>query len=408
MAGLLGLDDDTLNLLGGMFSRGALGRGLLAYQQGKAQQEQLRLLEEYKRAQMEEMQRKEKEAQQKAADAQRKQDEFARFMTPGAGLGPLGAYMKPPSTADAAEYLARQGGDAKTLTELEKMRQPEFGLDLKEGVDARGNRVFAQSNKRGGAQVVPGIMPPAPKPEMQLVTRPDGTMEWVDKNAVGSGTSYKAAMTPYQQAQVAAQQAAASAERAKADAMRDVGGGQAQRELSNLVAKLRTEYNSLDAVKNYVAAAPLAESVKTTQDTPAGDLDFIYAVGKVLDPGSVVREGEMELVIKSGSPLERYKGDVRMIMQGKGRLTPRRRQELSAMMENRIGQLRAAKDRAAFPYVLQAKRNNLPAEEIFGQQPDGNLTPKEKQVVQTGVDKKTGRRVVKYADGSIEYDDAQK
>lgn len=151
------------------------------------------------------------------------------------------------------------------------------------------------------------------------------------------------------------------------NAMREVGGGQANVKLGELVTGLRREYNSLDPVKNYRAAVPVAASAKKAPDTPAGDLDLIYAVGKVLDPNSVVREGEMNLVIKAGSPLQRFEGEARLIMQGKGRLTPSRRAQLNAMLDNRLGQLKQEHDRAAGPFVQQARRMKLPMNEVFGQ-----------------------------------------
>lgn len=387
--GLFGFDDDVrLGLLaaglGTLAGRGpqAIGQGgllgLQAYtgaKSGRAQaareDEERALKMELLRAQIQEMQSKQAAAQRAAQVTAERDAQIAAAGQPpewAQNAGPLGALVRGPSDTDAAMGMARAGGDVKTMAELLKMQQPEYGMTLTAGVGPDGKPAFFQPSKRGGAQVVRGAAPPPPAPKMKLVTRADGSQVWVDENAVQAGTEYGPGMTPYQRASVSAEQAKASAERAKADAMRDVGGGQANIKVGELVRDLRKEYNSLPAIENYKIAVPIAESAKNAPDTPAGDLDLIYAVGKVLDPGSVVREGEMNLVIKSGSPVERFKGDVRMIVAGLGRLTPNRRKELNAMLAGRVKQLKTAHDAAAVPYRLQAKRMGLPETEIFGEQ----------------------------------------
>jgi hypothetical protein len=130
------------------------------------------------------------------------------------------------------------------------------------------------------------------------------------------------------------------------------------------VDSLRKEFNSLPEVKNYRTTVPIIQSIKSAKDTPAGDLDFIYAVGKILDPDSVVREGEMNLVIKSGSPLERFKGYVNNVMGG-GRLTPTIRAQLSQMLNQRVAEIKRGYDAAQVTFKRSAERRGLPTDEIF-------------------------------------------
>lgn len=127
---------------------------------------------------------------------------------------------------------------------------------------------------------------------------------------------------------------------------------------------LRKEFNSLPEVKNYRTVIPIIQSIKTAKDTPAGDLDFIYAVGKILDPDSVVREGEMNLVIKSGGPMERFKGAVNNVM-GNGRLTPTIRANLMQMLTQRVSELERGYKAAETMYRTNAERRGLPTNEIF-------------------------------------------
>lgn len=145
---------------------------------------------------------------------------------------------------------------------------------------------------------------------------------------------------------------------------RDANAIAAEGKINDRVMSIRKEFNDVPEVKNFRTVIPIVESAKTSPDTPAGDLNLIYAVGKVLDPTSVVREGEMSLVIKSGSPLERFKGVVNYI-QGGGRLTPQLRQELTTMLDGRVGELQRGYNSARELYGRSAAAQGLPQDQIF-------------------------------------------
>jgi hypothetical protein len=61
------------------------------------------------------------------------------------------------------------------------------------------------------------------------------------------------------------------------------------------VAEIRKEFNALPEVKAYRDIIPVVEAARSAPDTRAGDMQLAYAVGKVLDPNSVVREGEFKM-----------------------------------------------------------------------------------------------------------------
>lgn len=130
------------------------------------------------------------------------------------------------------------------------------------------------------------------------------------------------------------------------------------------VIELRKEFNSLPEVQNYKAAVPMVESARNAPNTTAGDLDVIYAVGKALDPNSVVREGELNLVLKTGSPLERVLGQMGYVI-GQGRLSPGQRQKLLTMLDNRVGELGRQYGAARVTYEKAADANGLPKDQIF-------------------------------------------
>lgn len=131
---------------------------------------------------------------------------------------------------------------------------------------------------------------------------------------------------------------------------------------------LRKEFNALPEVKNFKEVVPIINAAKDAPNTPAGDFALIYGVGKILDPGSVVREGEMSLVIKSGSPAERVKGYL-SYLSGNGRLTPTQRAELTSMLDVRVGEMGTAYDAAKTTYKGIAEKRGYSPEDIFTGQP---------------------------------------
>jgi hypothetical protein len=131
------------------------------------------------------------------------------------------------------------------------------------------------------------------------------------------------------------------------------------------IQSLRKEFNDVQDVKNYKTVLPIIESARNAPDNPAGDLDLIYSVGKILDPTSVVREGEMNLVIKSGSPIQRFQGTVNYITSGRGRLPAAQRAELLAMLDGRVGQIKAGYDNAVSMYTKSAQAEGLPLDQII-------------------------------------------
>lgn len=68
-------------------------------------------------------------------------------------------------------------------------------------------------------------------------------------------------------------------------------------------SKLRSEFNSLESVKNFaIRNSALGAIEASAQDpTAAGDISLIFAYMKMLDPNSVVREGEFATAQSAGS-----------------------------------------------------------------------------------------------------------
>lgn len=131
---------------------------------------------------------------------------------------------------------------------------------------------------------------------------------------------------------------------------------------------LRKEFEGMDTVKNYRAVQPIIASAKKAPDNGYGDMDLIYAVGKILDPGSVVREGELALTIAAGSPLQRMLGTTRFSIEKGGRLTPKARQQIIGMLQGRVGALEDAYNQERSRFSEYAAQNGFEPSQVVGEQ----------------------------------------
>jgi len=125
-------------------------------------------------------------------------------------------------------------------------------------------------------------------------------------------------------------------------------------------SKLRTEFNSLESVKNFaIRNSALGAIEASAQDpTAAGDISLIFAYMKMLDPNSVVREGEFATAQSAGSVPQTLWSKYNQALTGE-RLAPEVRQDFV----NRANKLytRASEDfgKVYTRYEDIAKANNL-------------------------------------------------
>lgn len=114
---------------------------------------------------------------------------------------------------------------------------------------------------------------------------------------------------------------------------------------------LRKEIVKLPQVDALITVAPIFNSMQAAakMNSRAADLDLIYGLGKILDPGSVVREGEMVLVQKTGGIFDQMQGWV-SALQGGAALPPDVRAGILATANSRVAELRRSADAAIEPY----------------------------------------------------------
>lgn len=140
----------------------------------------------------------------------------------------------------------------------------------------------------------------------------------------------------------------------------------AQREEKDRAEPLRKEIQQLPSYKNLAQAAPIYRSMFETagRNTKASDLNLVYGLGKIMDPTSVVREGEMIMVKNSAGLSEQLMGAVNAL-NGGAALTPETRQALMAEAYSRMNTYRDQFEQDASQYRGIVERRQLnPADVI--------------------------------------------
>ena len=125
-------------------------------------------------------------------------------------------------------------------------------------------------------------------------------------------------------------------------------------------SRLRTEFNSLESVKDFAIRNSALGSIEASAQDPsaAGDISLIFAYMKMLDPKSVVRDGEFATAQSAGSVPQTIWSKYNQLLTGE-RLAPAVRQDFV----NRANKLytRASEDfgKVYTRYEDIAKANNL-------------------------------------------------
>lgn len=145
------------------------------------------------------------------------------------------------------------------------------------------------------------------------------------------------------QQQIDQDNATAAAERNKAisDAAKAAADltGEPRREAFKNAESLRSAYEKLPSVKNYGEAIVSYGAALRAKDDPAGDMNLIYAFAKIMDPNSVVREGEQASVSGGDTWYNQTVARLRKELGEGGTFSPEYRQNLKREMANRMGVL---------------------------------------------------------------------
>lgn len=267
----------------------------------------------------------------------------------------LAKVLMNPNTPAPMKQMAAQS--LQTL-----MKPPEYGFEtLPDGTILR-------SDPRTGT--VQPVYQGKPKPEVVngRLVNPDGTVVYdapmsaadqaridFDKRKLEQDQANRSTMT-------AAEQANADVERGKIDFERNKpvivqpgetlinpatkepivqGTGFKPEDVSNL----RKEIQNLPTYKSYQQALPPYQSMVDTAktDSKASDLNLVYGLGKIMDPNSVVREGEMVMVNNTSSLPDWLQGAINSV-NGGSRLEPATRTAILNEARSRMTAYRGALD----------------------------------------------------------------
>jgi len=269
-----------------------------------------------------------------------------------------------------------------------------------------GKPVLVQTSEYDAPRELDGFQP---KPEIELRDM-GGSVQAFDKLGTAPGSAFAKSLTP-EGAQQDRQWQADYELRRNAD-QRAANTARAAAEKGatadpKVVSELRKEFNALDAVKAFNQVQPVLQSAREAVgvDNAAADLNLVYAAAKIMDPTSVVRESETTMVVNSGSPAQKYVGVFNHIVGG-GRLTETVRKNLMREVESRGRGYESGYNVARKAYENIAAKNNIPADQVFIE-PFVKSSPQQgsaqgRSVVRTGTNRKTGRKVVQYSDGTVE------
>ena len=254
-----------------------------------------------------------------------------------------------PSIADAAKRLSESGLD---LSNDEQIRQSLYGI-------------------RAHVAGIAGIS--APQKEHTAPEQFTMTPGSVRYERAPDGSVRKVAAVPVAE-KADTGPAAPSGYRWADGGLAPITGGPADPQgpaAKRQVAPLRKEFRNLESVKSYEVIVPLVKSAAKAPDTGYGDLQLIYTVGKVLDPGSVVREGELALTIKAGTMMSQIFGAGRFQLGKGGRIPSEQRKQIMEMLNERSAEYRNMYDRDYQTYTQYAQGIGINPYEIVGKHPDG-------------------------------------
>lgn len=351
----------------------ALGSGLLGVRRGNEGAAMMNAMSTYNAAQqdqrktkladaqMQEILAQAKERQQRAAQlelATKKQQDGLDYLRTG-GYQPGATVMKPETMQarqfDPLRLIELFGPEgAKSIMESKNWGMNKVARTI-ETTDPQGNKIVRQVDDYGRpvGQDTRGYVAP------QLVDV--GDRKFFATPAAGQ--SYGVGISPAERVTMRGQDITVRGQDLTDARARETNAATGAAKAFESTSSLRKEFEDRPDVKNYRQALPVFVAAKNAPNTPQGDINLIYAVGKVLDPTSVVREGEMTMVVNSGTAEDRIKGYINYL-QGGGRLTPTAREKLLAAVGTRVTEYENQAMSSANEYRRIAKTRGLDPTEV--------------------------------------------
>lgn len=157
-----------------------------------------------------------------------------------------------------------------------------------------------------------------------------------------------------------------------------VAAGKSSEKAFDQASKLRQEYNKNAVTQETIKRKSSLNAIEAARgmDSAAGDLAFIFAYMKMLDPGSVVREGEFANAQNAAGVPDRIRNTYNRVMSGE-RLNENQRNDFfntAKAIYNKQAKEQATVDKR---YKGLAQRANIPVEDVIIFQPMEEKDPRE-------------------------------
>lgn len=263
---------------------------------------------------------------------------------------------------DRTRAAAHLKVDQPALTDFLQKRA-KAGMVVAQNVDASGNI---------NQTAVPVMPTPAPGPSVPAPSAPPPSASTPTPQVLGT----KPSPTPNEiELQVRASRGDKEAQKildamdARKKKVAEAGrqGPEARADRKD-AAGLRKEFNSLPEVKDYKTSFVKAQQVVSAMGMPnlPKDITLSYNFNKLLDPTSVVREGEFERLFVSQSFMNRLRGAVQKLMSGGSGLTPEDRKTVADAVRALANDQRILYDRAVSDFTQYAKDYGYDPRTIVG------------------------------------------
>jgi hypothetical protein len=222
---------------------------------------------------------------------------------------------------------------------------------------------LVRTDRRGAASIVPGL--PAGKPEYGVIRKDEFGNEvygWKDPTTRTTSETARPASQPITGPDgkpIAVQPGIdpkvireAASKRAAEESMPASGDS---------ASKLRNEVQGLPSYKNIAQAAPVYKSMLDAagRDNRAADVNIIYGMAKIMDPGSVVRESEMTVAQAVATLPQQLQATVQSQLASSGRLTPEVREAIMQEAHSRINAYQGMFEQDAGMYRGIAQRGRM-------------------------------------------------
>jgi len=158
-----------------------------------------------------------------------------------------------------------------------------------------------------------------------------------------------------------------------------------------------------DLVQKHNGMEEAYKASQTTKNFVAVDQALITFFNKATDPSSVVRESEYARTPENLSLINRVKGKANKILEGGAGLTSDERKALRDMMQSFYKIYEKEYKFTVNNYKRMAKESGINPDLVSIPYETRPQEAEPKTIVRTGTDKKTGKKVIKYSDGSMEY-----